>query len=195
MLCGHKRRVVRCFWHLVKLPSVAVKTFVLLLLWLPLPLFGSLAIFIACGADIKHFRRSIENCCTYFDYAMLQLVISVLLLNIARVLCRSCRVIAAITGLRHAGRDYVPVFMVYKLWLNEIRAYLSKGFLAWNPLAAVYLISKQQQFYGNVKHIQRLLIQFVVNYFNCTKEYGIIGSSAARIDKCNNTTHWPAITN
>lgn len=85
-------RAVRCFWHLVKLPSVAVKTFVLggghLVV---LPLFGQLAIFIACGANIKHFRRSIRNCCTYFDYALLQLVILfTVLLNIAGVLCRLC---------------------------------------------------------------------------------------------------------
>lgn len=75
LLCGHKYRVARCFWHLVKLPSGAVKTFVLLSLrccfYCCCCCCSHFAIFIACCGNIKHFHRSIRNCCTLFDYAVL----------------------------------------------------------------------------------------------------------------------------
>lgn len=65
VLCGHKHRVARCFWHLVKLPSVAVKTFVLLSLrrcfyccCYRSCCCSHFAIFVACCANIKHFTAA-----------------------------------------------------------------------------------------------------------------------------------------
>lgn len=87
----------------------------------------------------KTFHRSIRNCWTLFDYAVLCFCCSwsfrVLLSNI----CQSERlawVTAALTGLRHALKEEAkikPIFKSYKLWFTEMWVYLSQVLLLFIP--------------------------------------------------------------
>lgn len=159
-------RAVRCFWHLVKLPSVAVKTFV------------------GGGGGTPCAVATFWPTCNFHCVRREHKTFSPQHKKLLYVLWLCS---AAVGHFVYCSAEYCrSIVSIVLLDISFKRFCCLKS-----PDSAAYLFSKQKQwqFYDNVKHIQTLLICSVVNYFNCTKEYGIIGSALI------NATTQPAITN